>query len=481
MAAGSSLLTLGLMAAPAAHATTGTPEGIGSPGNGLSYADADGLPGFNWSAISNATLSSDTSNSYLHGQSLRDNLPAAGTSSFGLGNQQIPVTGGAQYRFGAYIQNSPTGSMSLATSVTPYDSSGTALTPVSCGSLGLATDGLWHYRWYSCTMPSNAASIIGGPVETLTGAGLHQNLRLDEISFESMRAATAIGSEGDHCADGTCGSYSAADWIDSNSTGSTGIGPLQVNKEFFGVGAGLTWSSTKCAGIEANYTDHRQWPICIVAYKDQVSAATLDAFMAAVPADQAVTLVFHQEPEGDFTSGSVFVGQFETQYNNYLASQATSVKPNITMVMDSASFPYKGSGAGTDCSYIVPATETDGYYMDFYESTVDGNAIPSNSDRGSAWLKWQSCGVTSSGKPVGIAEEGYDQSTSSNRANTPAAMSADAAYLQGYAGTFHQLMAVRTYWWTDFGGAGGSWHFDNTACSGCQDLWKSLETANGGS
>jgi hypothetical protein len=145
------------------------------------------------------------------------------------------------------------------------------------------------------------------------------------------------------------------------------------------------------------------------------------------------------------------------------------------MDMDSASYPYK-SGAAQGCSYIVPGANTDGYLFDYYESTVDGNNVSQNSNRGVGWVNWLNC-VKVNGKPLGIAEQGYDQGTTSSVNNTPTAERADQTYLSALPDSIGLPFLYRDYWNTNVGGAGGNWQFTTAAE---RSEWRAEEAANGG-
>jgi hypothetical protein len=488
--AAAGLASLAILAVPAvpAFAGLGTPQAGPFPvGNLLSYANSDfeGTP-VNYISVSNATLSQSTVK-YLHSHSLRDTVAAAGTSSFklqeGTGPTQINVTNPATYTIGGYFKlSSSAAGQTVQFSLGCYDSTGKWIgwqdTPVE--SLAGATT--WQYAEGQVTVPSGCANVQDSPKVTLGGMAASETVNLDEFVFKSYRGAETIGAHGDACADGSCHDYTAADWLASDSTGSSGIGPLQIDKEFIPAGSGLSWPGTVCKAIEGGLPQS-QWPICIVAYMDQVSQATMTAFMQAIPAAQQVILVYHQEPEGDSFSGSCgtggpeFVCEWNAQYAEY---QTAGDFPNITMVMNAGSFQYKTGNTGAGCSFLPPGADVDGYAIDFYEQTVDGNNVASNVNRGDAWTNWTNCILNTIGnhKPIGMFEQGYDQGTTSNQQNTPTAIVADQSYLENYPASHGQPVNWWNYWWSDYGGAGGSWRFDNTY--GAMNKWKANETANGG-
>lgn len=466
------------MAAPAAHALTGPPEPTSSAlGNAFSLDHSDFENASNLGALSssNASLSQGTGTTMLHNSSLKDVVPATGNTVWKQANgNEISVVPGATYRVGAYFHTPTVAGDTLTWAVGGYNSSGVWQGWTSGATDTLANTSAWQWVTSKIVIPTSVTNVIGVRV-TITGTQAGDVIREDEASFSSVRPAVAIGFRGNSCLDGNCTSNTAADWLATNSTTPPGMGPGQANKEFYGAGEGLpVFGSSACHGIENGISDHTKWPVCIIAYKDQVSQATMTAFMNSVPADQQVVLVYHQEPEGDYASGSTFVSEFSSQYALY---KAAGNFENVSMVMDSASYPYK-NGKSNGCSYIVPATSTDGYLMDFYESTVDGQAMNVNVDRGSAWTLWLSC-VSGNGRPIGVAEEGYAQNTTANQSNTVAAMRADNTYLSNLPDTITGPVMYRAYWDTNNGpGSGTPWALDNS--HGAISEWQSELAQNGG-
>lgn len=448
---------LGLSAAPA-NALTGPPEPTSmAQGNlfSLDHMDFEDAADLGAVSSSNATITQGTGTTMLHNAALKDTVPATGNTVFKLANgNEISVVPGAQYRVGSYFHTPTVTGDTVTFAFGGYDSSGVWQGWTSGATDTLANTANWQYESDVITVPSTVTNVIGVRV-TITGTVSGDIVRMDEAYLASQRAGIAIGAHGDHCGDGTCGSYSTTDWLDANQTSPPGIGPLQVNKEFFGSGDGLTWSATHCADIE-NSLPQAQWPVCIIAYKDTLTQAQMTAFLQAIPADQPVDVVPHQEPEGDYPTGADFVSYFEGQYTLY---KAAGNFPNVMFIDDSASYPYKADTFG--CSYTVPTAFTDGYAIDDYESKVDGKAMNVNVDRGGAFTTWDNC-VKDNQRPIGIAEEGYDQGTSSNVANTPAALSADSTYLSGLPDVQGTPVLFRAYWDTNFGGAGGNWKLSNS-------------------
>lgn len=476
----SPLLALGMMAAPAAHAATFPPEPTSfAQGNlfSLNHYDFENASDLGAVSVSNATVSQGTGTTMLHNSSLKVTTTAAGNTVWKQADSHsMAVKPGASYRVGEYFHSPAVAGDTVTYALGGYSSSGVWQGWTSGSAKTLANTPNWQYVTSVITIPSTVSQVVGVRV-TETGTQAGDITRVDEATFSSDRAAVAIGAVGDHCGDGSCGNYTATDFLHANATSPSpgAIGPLQTTKEFYGSGNGLpVFSNSVCSGIEAGISDHTKWPVCIIAYKDQVSQATMTAFMQSVPADQQVVLVYHQEPEGDYASGSTFVSEFTSQYAEY---RAAGNFENITMVDNAASYPYKNGAIG--CTYIVPPASTDGYAIDFYEATVDGKNVSQNVDRGTAWVNWANC-VKGQGKPLGIFEQGYKQDTTSNVNNTIPAMQADDTYLRAAPDTLGQAFLYRDYWDTDYGGSSVGPPDNMLTTSAEVAQWQANETENGG-
>jgi hypothetical protein len=497
--AAAALSLSGLAHSPAAHAGLGTPQaGPFFPGNLLSYANSDfegGTLNYVPEVNGNATLSLSTAH-YLHSHSLQDTVGTAGTSAYklkeGTGPTQIDLTPGATYTIGAYFKLSTSGSGQTVTfSLACYTSSGQWIAWQDSTPQSLDQSSTWKYAEGQVRIPSNCANVQGSPKFTLGGVQAGEVVNMDWATFKSYRGATAIGAHGNPCLDGACGNYTDADWRASDATGSTGIGPLQTDKEFFPTGTVLDWGSTNCLEHEAHLSPSA-WPVCIINYADPVSQQTMNSFVQAIPPGQAVILTWHNEPEANTFSGCAPQGSSNGQQyvciwkKQYAEYQAANPGPNVTMRMDAGSYQYLPGKNGADCSFLPPSDNTDGYMIDYYEHTVDGNNVATNANSGQAWVDWTNCvtssqasGGTGGHKPIGLAEEGYDQSTTSNRNHTRAAEIADQSYLENYPATSHQPVDIWSYWWSN-AGPNNQTLFDNVNCAGCMDQWKANETANGG-
>jgi hypothetical protein len=472
-------------AVPAHAASAAALAAPAEVGNLLDYADSDfeGTIG-NWAPVSNATLSDDTSQAYLHDDSLLDTVPAAGTSTFELGEgnsaPQITVASADQYTVGAYFKIPAVSGQSLAFGL---DFSNTW---VSTGRLSLAGTGQWQYVSGRITAPAGATSVISSPRVTYYGATAGEAINMDEASFVPFRAAQIVGAYA---------GPKASDWIAADST--SDVGPLQSVKEFIIKEKPLPpeWDSSRneCYGIEQALGTEKsaQWPACVVSYNVLESAANLAKFFAGLPRAQMVIMNWRDEPEaphavfpscgGQTGNGPAYVCDFKQESHNI--RQAAGDAPNVFVAMDASTYQYaagtshdRGGGDGQKCTYIPPASDVDFYLADHYNTRATDSSLPGEkSPEGDEWSTWLGC-VASSGKPIGLAEYGLDCRTQDPPQQTLASeIAQDKGYLAAIPGA-RQPTIMWEYW---------DW---DTKPPGCQmtsttvkNEWQSVETQNGGS
>jgi hypothetical protein len=245
----------------------------------------------------------------------------------------------------------------------------------------------------------------------------------------------------------------------------------------------------------------------------------MNNFLASVPPQQELYIVWHNEPEGDTFSGepgcgsdtgaTAFVCEFQVQAN--LVHNSPYYGPNIFVAMDSSGYHYGDTiddlsagdatpTEGTNCAYIPPPNGNPGggadiYLLDFYQnSKTDGTNVNTEAIREDDWNNWLNC-VSAKNRPIGFGEYGLDQSTSAQTApctnnpndavETPNAMTADNSYLQqlpmsGQAQLQNHVPVVMWDYWYDNNGGGAPTCdvFDNTY--GAITTWQGIETGNGG-
>jgi hypothetical protein len=444
-------------------------------GNLLDYANADfeGTTG-DWVAVSNATLTDDSGQHFLHDDSLLDTATSAGTSSFAIAGGtpavKIKMTRGASYRVGAYFKAPAAAGQTVQFSLGCYKSSG-GFAGWSDGTVNsLLASGNWQYSEDDIAVPADCAYVLGSPQVTLGGLAAGAAVNMDEAAFTPYRAAQVIGAHGDGVP------YNAADWFSANGA----AGPLQSDKQFW-----MTellpdqWneSTNACYEIEQSVPDASGWPACVIAYGVQESQAQIAKFLANVPAAQMVIMVYYSEPEGKFSSGAQFVSQFETQSQNIRAAAGDA--PNIFVALDSSSYEYgtrASDSAGTGCGYIVAPQYVDFYLVDHYDEGASGNSLPDETtgpagdSNGQKWLNWLGC-VQSMNKPLGLAEYGLDCHSDPDQPVVTDEMEADDNYLSAIPGATEPT--IMWDYWYDTG-----CQFSNSA--GGLTAWRSFETQNGG-
>jgi hypothetical protein len=505
------------------RADPSTQSGPFEVGNLLDYANTDfeGTLG-NWVSVSNATLSDDTSHSFLHNDSLLDTATTAGTSSFRISGTpnaiDINVTPGDSYRVGAYFLAPAASDQTVQFTLNCYDSSGTYIGVVNGTVNTLLNTTKWQYSEDDITVPANAsqsdqngcAYVQGAPKVTLGNLAPGAAVNMDEVIFAPYRAAMIIGAHGELGADGGT-KYTAQDWIDTNNT----IGPLQSDKEFYSSSAALpsawTDSSNNCYEIEKMIDqsggNSADWPACVINFSDFESSETpFSNFFTGLPAQQMVIMLFDGEAEGNpsFSSGSQFQSAFETesQYIRQAAVQSGNAMPNVFVAQGSTTYQYSASTTGNDnagmvqngnsapCQYIVPAGYTDFYLADHYDEGVDptGSSLPdepfvpagATASNGQKWQNWLSC-VQPMDKPIGLGEYGLDckansyDPTGPDQSQVTAEMGDDNTYLEQTLGVTEPTI-LWEYWYSDNDTPGCV--FDNSA--GGITEWQSIETQNGG-
>lgn len=470
------------------------------PGNLLSMANADFENGVgDWSAISGANTLTTDSTAYLHNSALK--IVASGTSPITsvlrLSGIEIPVNPGGTvdtYRVGAYIKMPARSGLTTEFDLACYDANGTFLQWYNGTQVNNSSDGNWHWVEDDITLSSTAcANVQGSPRVKFAGLNNNDTIHMDEVWFAPERAALMIG------ADDPCSSTTSCDWKTQNATDTTGIGPLQTEKEFFGPDTTLpNWSdsSNDCYNIEQVYSsDHSKWPLCIIAFKYDAggtvqTTSEIEHFLQGMQAypDQTILMVFWQEAEDTYpgTYGQ-FTTDFQTEASNIRAAAAAeNLTENVFVAQDSSTYQYYG-GDGVGCHWIVPSSYTDYYLADHYtrNETSGGASLPNQpSPYGSEWTGWLNC-VQGNNKPIGLAEYGMCSGGgslckgnpcpggTSNTSDITKSIADDNTYLAGNPGGTEPV-ALWSYWQYS-----GSCNY--LTPGGAQALqWQSNETQNGG-
>lgn len=106
--------------------------------------------------------------------------------------------------------------------------------------------------------------------------------------------------------------------------------------------------------------------LLIVSYKQPNT--NVASYVRSIPARQRVQLVFHHEPEADYSRGSTFVAQFNAQER-----LAKSVRPRLRFAFIGGGFAYRSNQPGYAGSFIPP--HADRYYLDSYQRGVSWSPI----------------------------------------------------------------------------------------------------------
>jgi hypothetical protein len=404
--------------------------------NLISYADSDFESGVgNWAGISNAVLTQDTSEAFLHNASLRDVLGAAGDSEFDLGaGAQINVTGNGKYRAGAYFKAPAQPGLSVTWAVQAFGSDGTPQGWTSGTPVALNDSGGWQYASDVIQMPSGAAYLLGSPRVTFTGGAAREAVNMDEVQFTPYRAAELIGADGGH-------SGSAAEWGTANNT----IGPLQSDKIFYRT-LPASYTGSTCDQLPAAAA-------CFINYKTM--DVNLASFVSSIPASRAVVMIYHSEPEGKtfsyqgLTGAAAFVAEFGREAG--MIRSAAHDAPDIFTAMDAASYGYHPGGPGVSCGYIPPPSYVDFYLIDQYQRVPNGSQLSQSTGRGPVgWANWLKC-VSGYGKPIGLGEYGLGACGQNNLAMRDASIAASEPYLEKLPGSsvIDAPVLVWSYWWVD--------------------------------
>lgn len=453
-----------LSASPAVMASTTTVEQVSMGGaNLLSYADSDFESGVgNWVGVSNADLSQDTHQAFLHDASLQDELSSAGDSQFALNaTTEIDLTANGQYRIGGYFKAPAVAGATITWAVQAFSSGGVSQGWTSGTPVDLNSAGHWQYASAVITMPPGGAHLLGSPRVTYTGGASGGALLMDEVQFTPHRAAELIGADGG--ADG-----SVSDWLDANKT----IGPLQSDKVFY---------RTLPASFGGSTCDELPAPtVCFVDYRNMNTNVT--SFVSGIPAGRTVVMIYHGEPEGkvftyqDKTGGPAYVAEFEHQVS--LIGAGAKEAPNIFISMDASAYGYRPGGPGLGCGFIPPPSYVDFYLIDHYQLEPNGSAVSQGAGEGPGeWQSWLNC-VSGYGKPIGLAEYGLGTCGEQNSTLRQASIAATAPYLESLPGSsaLDAPVLVWSYWWVDESGRTGNkcadWQFTRSATI---QAWHSIE------
>jgi hypothetical protein len=232
------------------------------------------------------------------------------------------------------------------------------------------------------------------------------------------------------------------------TTADSTIGPLNCTKLFYSGSLPATFTN----GTEAKLPSG---VIPVVCYKTMDT--NVAAYVKSVTRD--LWLVYHQEPEGDYSQGATFVSEF-TRQSALIRAQGNS---HVKVVNCAGGYPYRSAGSSDVLSgnYIPPASSLDYYCKDVYQDPAARwpSAGLSNYDE---WLNWLKL-VQGLGKPLGVTEYGIGLSGGAAKRNSR--IQQDCAYLRTVG------IEMWQYWWVNMGSTATNYQFTDAATV---DTWKKI-------
>jgi hypothetical protein len=231
------------------------------------------------------------------------------------------------------------------------------------------------------------------------------------------------------------GAYSAASWTWAQGY----LGNINATKAFYTTTLPTTFTGSKCAGLPAGV-------VPVICYKTQTT--NVASFVTSV--NRPIVLVYHQEPEGDYTLGSTFVAEFKGQ-SNLIRAQGNS---NVQVACNSAGYPYRAKGtadvlAGNYLRGLGPYVDL--FLKDIYQDqSFDWSATGlAGYDQFQNWLTLvTNTSIVGTEQPLGIAEYGIGQT--GGNAVRAARIATDAAYLSGaFLNSTSFPLQFWMYWWDD--------------------------------
>jgi hypothetical protein len=232
-------------------------------------------------------------------------------------------------------------------------------------------------------------------------------------------------------------------WASANNQ----IGPGQTHRLFY---SGALPAAFDADGTPSSVT-------IVVSYKTQNT--NVASYISSIPAGRQVVMIYHHEPENDYSSGATFVSEFKAQ-STLIRAHAGS---NVKIAMCAESYKY-GSGRSADAAagnYLRGlGSFVDYFTLDIYQGQ-DGtgpagswNWTSKGLANDSEWLTWislvTSTSIVGTVKPLGITEYGIFDPVGNAARN--ARLQVDAAFLTatfppgGGAVSPHPL-AMFMYWW----------------------------------
>jgi Glycine-rich domain len=257
-------------------------------------------------------------------------------------------------------------------------------------------------------------------------------------------------------------------WAAANSV----IGPGDTHRIFYSGQLPATFDGD---GTPSNIT-------CVVSYKTQNT--NVAAYVNSVPSNRNVVLIYHHEPENDYTSGATFVSEFKTQ-STLIRAQG---KSNVKVAMCAEAYAYRNGGPSDVAAgnYLAGlGSYVDMFTVDVYQGS-GGFAAWDWSSAGLAnfdqWLNWvtlvTSASVVGTVQPLGISEYGVDDPVGDtarhDRINLDWSYLLSAFTIGGASAISAYPLQMWCYWWIDKTGDPNPSKFTDAATI---TLWQSIEAA----
>jgi hypothetical protein len=158
------------------------------------------------------------------------------------------------------------------------------------------------------------------------------------------------------------------------------------------------------------------------SFKAQLTQAQIQPYIHTMPAGRKLVLIYHHEPEGDYTTGAQFVSEFQQESTRIrAAASAEGRSADVRVCMCSAGAPYRPAANGGDAEALAGnylrglGPYVDMFTKDVYQGSggTSGTYWSSNGLANlSYWTSWLALvtdpSVVGTIKPLGITEYGVD-------------------------------------------------------------------------
>lgn len=258
-----------------------------------------------------------------------------GTASSPLGVDGTAGGGGGNYNPDGLSHHSGAGTAGYVKITYTLSSGGSGITVVQkSASVATGTGSVTPTLPAASTAGNLLVAALANPGGTFTAPNGWQNVAGRQAGGAGTgRVSAYIGA---HYPAQTLGYVGSGDTAGNDTTdfawAQTFLGPLNCSKFFYSSTQTLpaTFTNAKGANLPAGC-------VPVICYK--IATTNVVSFCQSV--SRPIVLVYYQEPEGNFSSGSAFVSQVKTQ-SDLVRSANNS---NVMFAIDSAGYPYRNAGA----------------------------------------------------------------------------------------------------------------------------------------